>query len=61
MKRYELRENIPEKVAQDLARYSELVQKLLFYRGISDAETADKFFKPDFERDLHDPFLLPNM
>jgi single-stranded-DNA-specific exonuclease len=60
MKRYELREKIPEDVAQKLAKYPELIQKLLFYRGISDAESAEIFFKPDFKRDLHDPFLLPN-
>lgn len=61
MKRYELRENIPEVVAQKLAKYPEIVRKLLFYRGVSDAESAEIFFKPDYTRDLHDPFLLPNM
>ena len=61
MKRYELRENIPEEVTQNLAKYPELVRKLLFYRGIIDVESAEIFFRPDYERDLHDPFLLPNM
>lgn len=61
MKRYELREDVPEKVTQELSNYPELLQKLLFHRGIFDRNSAEIFFKPDFERDLHNPFLLPNM
>ncbi len=61
MKRYEIRPNIPEEVSEKLAKYPELVQKLLFYRGISEYEHAERFLNPDFERDLHDPFLMANM
>lgn len=61
MKRYVLKEEISENVAKKLAKYPELVQKLLFNRSIFDEESAEIFLKPDFERDLHDPFLLPNM
>lgn len=34
------------------------IKQLFQNRGIKDAE---KFFNPDFSRDNHDPFLLPNM
>lgn len=61
MKRYETRPNIPAEVSKKLSKYPELIQKLLFYRGIEDQESAEKFFNPDYLRDLHDPFLLPNM
>lgn len=61
MKSYEVRKPIPEHVTQALAPYEPLLQKLLYYRGIETADAAHVFLNPDFERDLHDPFLLPNM
>jgi single-stranded-DNA-specific exonuclease len=61
MKRYETRPNIPEEVSKNLKQYPELIQKLLYYRGIENSESANKFFNPSYENDLHDPFLLPNM
>lgn len=61
MKRYELKEEIPSDIAQNLIEFPDLIRKLLFYRGIKDKESAERFLNPDFERDLHDPFLLPNM
>lgn len=40
---------------------SDLVQTLLTKRGITEAETIEKFLKPDFVRDTHNPFLLNDM
>lgn len=40
---------------------SDLVQTLLHKRGIRDADEIEKFLKPDFVRDTHDPFLLNDM
>ncbi|MCI9285836.1 MAG: single-stranded-DNA-specific exonuclease RecJ [Muribaculaceae bacterium] len=44
------------------ARYSGVppVSELLAQRGISTVEEAEKFFHPSL-RDLHDPFLMPDM
>ncbi|MDP3052000.1 MAG: single-stranded-DNA-specific exonuclease RecJ [bacterium] len=39
----------------------ELEKQLLFYRGIKTEEEAEKFFHPDYERDLRDPFGFPVM
>ncbi len=44
-----------------LSSYKPLTQKLLLSRGITTLEEADVFFAPNFERDLHDPFLLMDM
>ncbi len=41
--------------------YPELLQTLLKNRGITTEEEAERFMKPDYERDLHDPFLILNM
>lgn len=41
--------------------HSDLLQDLLIARGIVGDETVEQFLSPDFERDSHDPFLLPDM
>jgi single-stranded-DNA-specific exonuclease len=38
-----------------------IISKILLERGISSAEEADRFLRPDYERDLHDPFLFSDM
>ncbi len=35
--------------------------RLLVQRGITDPEQAKKFFRPSFERDLYDPFIMKDM
>lgn len=44
-----------------MEHYPELLQTLLKNRGIATFEEAERFLKPDYERDLHDPFLILNM
>lgn len=38
-----------------------LLKKLLEKRGFSDPEIADIFLNPDYNRDVHDPYLLKDM
>ncbi len=52
---------IPREVGEVLGAYDSLVQQLLFHRGITDAESAEKFLNPDYETHLHSPFLLTDM
>ena len=40
---------------------SELLSKLLEKRGIKGEEQIEFFLNPDYERDLHDPFLMRDM
>jgi single-stranded-DNA-specific exonuclease len=42
-------------------RYPILLRTLLENRGIKTVEEAEAFLNPDYERDLHNPFLLPDM
>jgi len=58
---YKIREDIPAEVAQELEGYSELLAKLLYHRGIVTKVDAERFIEPDWERDIHDPFLIHNM
>jgi len=41
--------------------YGELLRLLLEKRGIADHARADTFLNPDYERDMHDPFLMRDM
>ena len=38
-----------------------LIPDLLHARGIAEGDEAARFLEPDFIRDSHDPFLLPDM
>jgi len=40
---------------------SDLVRTLLYKRGVTDTEKIERFLKPDFVRDTHNPFLLEGM
>ncbi len=60
-KKYAVRENIPERIDKLFEVHSPLVRSLLYARGIQDLEGADAFLNPDYEKHLHDPFLLKDM
>ncbi len=38
-----------------------MVRQILFYRGVKENEEIEKFINLDYERDLHDPFLMKDM
>ena len=44
-----------------MQKYHELLRALLEKRGIAGEEQAEIFLNPDYERDLHDPFLMKDM
>jgi len=49
---------IPATMQKQLDRYSNVLQQLLWRRGIEDETTAELFLHPDYETELHDPLLL---
>ncbi len=61
MKKYAVRENIPDAVSVELTAYPPLIRSLLYYREITKKEQAERYLLPDYERDLHDPFLMLDM
>lgn len=61
MKKYALRETIPQEVSENLKHYDELVRSLLYARGLSDAESAERFINPDYSLHMHNPYLLKDM
>ncbi|MES2953334.1 MAG: single-stranded-DNA-specific exonuclease RecJ [Patescibacteria group bacterium] len=44
-----------------MEEYPELLRTLLLNRGITTKDEAERFLYPDYERDLHDPFLILHM
>lgn len=51
----------PRPVSNGMEMYGELLGLLLKKRGITDHTEADLFLSPDYERDMHDPFLMRDM
>lgn len=60
-KKWVVNKEIPEEAEKELEAYPPLARQLLFYRDIKSAGVAEKFFNPDYERDMHDPFLMLGM
>lgn len=54
-------EEIPGEIASELSAYTPLLRTLLYKRGIMTGSDAEKFLHPDYERDIHDPFLMLHM
>ncbi|MBP6866499.1 MAG: single-stranded-DNA-specific exonuclease RecJ [Candidatus Pacebacteria bacterium] len=42
-------------------KFHELLRELLLMRGIKTEQEAEVFLNPDYERDMHDPFLMRDM
>ena len=61
MKKYALRDPIPNDVDDALKAHHPLVRALLYARGISDVEASQQFLSPDYDKHVHDPYLLKDM
>lgn len=51
----------PREFLKKFPEYPPIVSQLLFNRGIKTQEQVDEFVNPDYEQDLHDPFLMTDM
>lgn len=60
MSKYTRRE-IPEGELKELKEYPEIMQRLLFHRGIKISSDAKAFLNHDYDNNTHDPFLLKDM
>ena len=49
--------SVPPECDLSLSAYSPLTRRLLALRGITNADEADRFLHPNWERDTHDPFF----
>ena len=51
----------PKEFLEKFPEYSKLTLQLLWDRGLKTQKTIDEFFSPDYDQDLHDPFLLKDI
>jgi len=58
---WRLRSKVTEEFVKQFPEYNPIVLQLLWNRGLKTQETIDEFFNPDYEGDLHDPFLMLGM
>lgn len=58
-KEWKIAGKVPEDVKKDLHEYSDIMQQILFNRGITDSNSAKQFF--DRDSGDHDPFLMKDM
>ncbi|XKT75253.1 MAG: single-stranded-DNA-specific exonuclease RecJ [Patescibacteria group bacterium UBA2103] len=56
-----LKDPVPADIRKELEAYDDFTAHLLFHRGVKTKEEAEIFLNPDYERDLHDPFLMLGM
>ena len=61
MTQYSIRETMNDDIRESLSGYSPLLQDLLFYRGIVSKKEAELFLNPDYDAQMHDPFLMKGM
>lgn len=52
---------VPTDIHDALKDFSPLMRQLLFNRGLHTAEAVQAFIEPNYDTDLHDPFLLTDM
>jgi len=61
MSKITIREELKNDQREALNQYSDVVAHLLFHRGIVSNKEGEKFFNPNYDTDLHDPFLFFGM
>lgn len=59
MSEIKVKADIPAKIHKELEIYPEFVRKLLFYRNIADADSAESFLNTEYKP--HNPFLMKGM
>lgn len=52
---------VSEEIRKALDEYDDFIAHLLYHRGIENNKDAKEFIFPDYERDIHDPFLMLGM
>jgi len=59
--KWSIKPKAPEDFIRCFPEYSPLICQLLYDRGLKTQEQIDEFFNPDYQGDLHDPFLIKGM
>lgn len=60
-KHWQIANPAPKDFIEKFPEYDPLVLQLLYNRNLTTQKQIDEFFNPDYETDLHDPFLFSDM
>ena len=58
---WKLKPQPPQEFINQFPEYEPIVLQLLHARALRDQKAIDEFFNPDYDEDLHDPFLMLGM
>ncbi|MBU1292123.1 single-stranded-DNA-specific exonuclease RecJ [Patescibacteria group bacterium] len=59
--RWQIKTKAPRAFFKQFPELSPLVAQLIYNRGLKTQKQVDEFFNPDYQEDIHDPFLLKDM
>jgi len=60
-KKWLVNKKYPVEFGKKFPEFTEVVLQLLWDRNLKTQEQIDEFFNPDYEADLHDPYLMKDM
>ena len=60
-KKWLINKKYPAEFGKKFPEFTEVVLQLLWDRNLKTQEQIDEFFNPDYESDLHDPYLMKDM
>jgi single-stranded-DNA-specific exonuclease len=58
---WQIKPKAPSAFLKRFPEFSSLIVQLFYNRGLKTQRQVDEFFNPDYQGDLHDPFLLKGM
>jgi len=58
---WKLNKKAPKEFFEKFPEHSKLTLQLLWDRNLRNQKVIDEFFNPDYDQDLHDPFLLKDV
>jgi single-stranded-DNA-specific exonuclease len=59
--KWQVKNKAPSAFLKQFPEFSPLISQLLYNRDLKTQQQIDEFFNPDYQGDLHDPFLLKGM
>ena len=59
--KWQIKPKAPSAFFKQFPELSPLVAQLIYNRGLKTQKQVDEFFNPDYQEDIHDPFLLKDM
>ncbi len=60
-KNWHLKPKFPQNFSEKFPEYIPLVSQLLYNRGITEEDQVGDFFNFDYDKDIHNPFLMEDM